>query len=147
MRQEIINIYTIEDHPNKELCFEWIRNNWHDLGEHCIEDMKASLRALNSAIDGTLDFSICIVPDQGEFVKITDYDKDAFCELVNKREECPLTGMCYDQDVIQGLNDGDLGQAVLSSLHAEGNHIYSDEGLTDLCEGNEYEFLECGKAV
>ncbi len=24
-------VYTIEEHPNKDKCFEWIRNNWHGL--------------------------------------------------------------------------------------------------------------------
>jgi len=29
----IYKTWTIEDHPNKEACFDWIRNNWHDLGQ------------------------------------------------------------------------------------------------------------------
>ena len=31
MRTIKIKVYTIKDHPNKEKCFEWIRDNWFDL--------------------------------------------------------------------------------------------------------------------
>ena len=30
-------VYTIEEHPNKEKCFEWIRNNWYDLNQYSVD--------------------------------------------------------------------------------------------------------------
>jgi len=32
----------------------------------------------------------------------------------------------------------------LRFLHDEGEYIYSDEGLTELCDANEYHFTESG---
>jgi hypothetical protein len=134
----------IEEHPNKEACFDYIRNNWHDLGEHCIADMVESLKALAEAVDGKLDYAISIVPDRGEYVKITDYDKARLRELDGKKDDMPLTGVCYDYDVIDGLANDSLDIQVLSVIHKEGEYIYSDEGLEDMCRANGYEFLEDG---
>jgi hypothetical protein len=144
MRQETINIYTIEEHPNKELCFEWMRNNWHDLGEHCIEEMLESLKALEVAVFGKLDYAISIAPDRGEFVKITDYCKETLKELWLKRDIYPLTGVCYDHDVIEGLYHHNLSKKVLNIIHTEGEYIYSNEGLLNICQANGYEFNEDG---
>ena len=145
MRQVTRNIYTINEHPNKEECLEWIRENWHDLGEHFVEDMAGSLEALAEHVQGTLDYRLSIAPDRGEFVRIKDYDKVSLAELYEKRYECPLTGMSYDYNVIAGLYNGTLSDDVTSVLHAEGRYIYSDAGLQDLCETMEYEFYEDGK--
>ena len=147
MRQEIRNIYTIDEHPNKEACYDYVRNNWHDIGEHYIADMVASLKALAEAVNGTLDYSLSIVPDRGEHVSIKYYDSTLLKELHGKRDECPLTGMYYDYDVIDGLANGRLDAAVLGMLHKEGEYLYSDEGIKDMCDANEYEFYEDGTAV
>ena len=144
MRQETIKIYTIEDHPNKEACLDWIRNNWHDLGEHVVQEMVDSLKALASAIDGKLNYSLSIAPDHGEFVKITEYNVSALTDLYHKRNDLPLTGMSYDYDVIRGLFDDDLQMHVVDTLHTEGEYIFSEQGLTDTCIANEYEFKEDG---
>lgn len=145
MRTKTINIYTIDEHPNPEKCFDWIRNNWHDLGQHCVDEMIDSLKALAKEIDGELDYSLSIVPDRGEYVTIKEFNRAKLARLYKRREECPLTGMCYDQDVIEALNKDELESAVLKTLHAEGEYIYSDEGLRETCEANGYEFTEEGK--
>lgn len=144
MRTKTINIYKINEHPNPEACFEWIRNNWHDLGQHCVDEMIDSLKALAKEIDGELDYSLSIVPYRGEFVTIKEFNRSKLARLYKRREECPLTGMCYDHDVIEALHNGGLS-AVLNTLHAEGDYIYSDEGLRETCEANDYEFTEDGK--
>lgn len=144
MRQETINIYTIEDHPNKEACFEWIRSNWHDLGDDILREMIGSLEALAEAVNGKLDCCLSIVPDVSEYVNITDYDVSALRELEAIKDECPLTGLCYDYDVIVGLSNDALDIQVLNVLHSEGEYLYSDEGLTVMCLANEYEFNEDG---
>jgi hypothetical protein len=147
MRQETINIYTIDDHPETELCFKWIRNNWHDLGQHIIDEIIDSLKTLSNSVNGKLDYAICIVPDRGEFVKLTDYDRDLLNELYLKRDQYPLTGVCYDHDVIEGLYNNDLDNKILNLVHKEGEYIYSDEGLRELCQANEYEFYENGEVI
>lgn len=145
MRTKTIKIYTIEEHPNPEKCFQWIRDNWHDLGQHCVDEMVDSLKALAKEIDGELNYSLSIVPDRDEHVSIKEFDADKLEKLYKKRDECPLTGVCYDHDVIEALHDGDLASAILKTLHAEGEHLSSDDGLREMCEANNYEFNETGK--
>ena len=147
MRQEIRNIYEINEHPNQEVCFEWMRNNWHDLGQHIVEEMILSLKALADYTGGKLDYSIGITPDRGEFVKITDYDPDLLKEISNTMDDCPLTGVCYDYAAIKGLKNGDLEEEVLTTLHNEGEYIYSDDGLLELAQANKYEFYATGQAI
>ena len=147
MRTEKISIYTIDDHPDKEVCFEWMRNNWHDLGDHVLQEMVDSLKALANAVNGTLDYSININQCRGEHVSIKDYDKELLHDLHDKRDDYPLTGVCYDYDVIEALHDDELESRVLSTMHKEGDYIYSDEGLLEMCQANEYEFLLNGEGA
>lgn len=145
MREVTFKIYSINEHPNPEACYDYARNNWHDLGQHYIDEMIDSLKELAAVIHGELDYSISIVPDRGEFVIIKDYDSVELDKLMKVKDECPLTGHCYDIDVIEGLFNGELEHTVLKTLHDEGDYIYSDEGLKDMFEANEYEFYENGK--
>lgn len=145
MRTKTINIYTIEEHPNQKACFEWIRANWHDLADYSTDDMTASLKGLAAHVNGRLDYSLSPVPDRGEFVRITDYNREALADLYTRKDDCPLTGHCYDVAMIEGLYNGNLESVALETLHAEGEYIYSDEGLLDMCEANGYEFLENGE--
>ena len=140
MRQEINNIYTIDEHPDNQACYDWIRSNWHDLGDYIIEEMIESLKNLHNEIGGSLDFSLSITPDRGEFVKFTGYDKDTLKKLYNKL----LTGHVYDQTIIEGLYNGELEHSVLKVIHDEGEYLYSNEGLESLCQANKYEFYEDG---
>jgi len=144
MRTIEIKVYTIEEHPNKELCFEWIRNNWHDLSSHLVEEVVASLQSLQQRIGGDLDWAISAVPDRGEYIKFTNYDKEALNELDSS--ECPLTGSWSDCSVIEGVQEGNP-EKVLRSLHDDTEYQYSDEGLQEMCEANEYEFNELGEVI
>lgn len=143
MRTIEIKIYKIEDHPNKEKCFEWIRNNWHDLNEHSVSEIIKSIEALSSEIGGTFNYSICPVPYRGEHITFKDYSIEALNSL--KAQDCPLTGTCWDIDVIEGLIKNDGGSQVLKALHDDTEYQYSTEGLQSLCEANEYEFTESGE--
>lgn len=134
-------VYTIDEHPNLELCYDWIRNNWHDLNQPSVEDVVASLKALQAIIGGQLDYAISAAGDRGEHITFTDYDRDALCRLIE--DDLPLTGTCWDHEVIVGLRE-DNAEMVLKSLHDDTEHIYSDEGLKELCEANGYEFTETG---
>jgi hypothetical protein len=141
MKQETIQAYTIDQHPDKEAVFDWIRDNWHDLGQYALEQFCDSLKALADAIDGKLDYYVGIFPYCGESIRITDYDVNKLNAL--KADDCPLTCFVYDFYVIQALREGNIENA-LSFLHDEGEYIYSDEGLEDLCEANQYYFTEDG---
>jgi len=134
-------VYTIEEHPNRELCYEWIRNNWHDINSHSVDEVIASLKALQEEIGGDLDYAISSVPDRGEFIRFTDYDDESLCRL--SADDYPLTGVFWDFDVIKGMLENNPTQ-VLGTLHQDTEYCYSDEGLYDLCEANQYEFTEEG---
>jgi hypothetical protein len=143
MRVIETKVYTIEEHPNKDLCYEWIRDNWHDINSHSVDEVIDSLKALQNEIGGKLDYSISSVPDRGEFIKFTDYDKQALISCSKVADELPLTGVCWDYEVIKGLRYGEPTQ-VLNTLHADTEYQYSDIGLYELCEANQYEFTEEG---
>ena len=146
MRVIETKVYTIEEHPNKDLCYEWIRDNWHDINSHSVDEVIDSLKALQNEIGGKLDYSISSVPDRGEFIKFTDYDKQALISCSKVADELPLTGMCWDYDVIKGLRENNPTQ-VLGTLHQDTEYCYSDEGLYELCEANQYEFTEEGNIL
>tara|TARA_R100000908_G_C3720841_1_gene123654 strand:+ start:241 stop:675 length:435 start_codon:yes stop_codon:yes gene_type:complete len=141
MRTIETKIYTIEEHPNRELCYEWIRNHWHDLNEYSVMEVADSLKALQEEIGGDLDYAISSVPDRGEFIRFTDYDEGSLWRL--DKHDYPLTGVCWDYDVIEGMRENNPTQ-VLSRLHQDTEYCYSDEGLYELCESNQYEFTEEG---
>lgn len=131
-------VYTIDDHPNPKAVYGWVRDNWHDLGEHTVQEMVDSLKALADHVEGTLKYCIGIAPDRREFVQITGGNRSWLKGI--KSKECPLTGVCWDQDVIGGYRDGNLERRVLSALHSEGEYRYSDEGIHEHIECKEYYF-------
>jgi len=141
MRTIETKVYTIDEHPNKEKCFEWIRDNWHDLNQHSVDDVVCSIKKLSEVIGGTYDFSIGQCPDRGEHLSFLDYDEEALKNL--NADDLPLTGVCYDADLIEGLQNDDVYK-VLRALHSDSEYLYSDEGLEELCEANGYEFDEDG---
>ena len=145
MRTIETKIYTIDEHPNKDKCFEWIKDNIHDLNAHSVDEVADSLKALQKVIGGDLDYSIGQSPDRGEFITFKNYDEDSLKEL--NADEWPLTGVCWDADLIESMQtDGDA-YGVLRALHENTEYIYSDEGLRDLCEANEYEFTKEGEKI
>tara|TARA_R100000951_G_scaffold71034_2_gene59919 strand:+ start:3067 stop:3504 length:438 start_codon:yes stop_codon:yes gene_type:complete len=143
MRTIELKVYTINEHLDKDKCFDWIRNNWYDLNEHSAQEVVDSLKALHSAIGGDLDYSISSSPCRGEYITFEDYDEDLLNEL--DANELPLTGVCWDADLIESMQkDGDA-YGVLRALHQDTEYLYSDEGLQELCETNQYEFTEEGE--
>ncbi len=149
MRAVIIEYFKFNELSDeaKTKARDYVRNNWHDLAQHYVEDMIESLKALAKETGGTLDYSLSVVPDRGEFVRLSGYSADRLAALLKKKDECPLTGMCYDIDVIEALANGELESAVLKTLHAEGEYTYSDEGLSEMFEANEYEFTKEGEMI
>ena len=137
-------VYTIEEHPNKEKCFNWIRNSRYDLNQHSVDEIISSIKTLSNKIGGTFEYSISQLPNRGEHITFEDYDHEELCKLI--AEDCPLTGICWDVDLIIGLRNGNPNK-VLDSLHTDTEYQYSDEGLLELCISNQYEFDENGNFI
>ena len=143
MRTIELKVYTINEHPNKDKCFDWIRNNWYDLNDHSLQEVIDSLHILQDVIGGDLDYSISSSPCRGEYIEFKDYDEDLLNEL--DANELPLTGVCWDAYLIESMQkDGDA-YGVLGTLHQDTEYLYSDEGLQEICEANDYEFTEEGE--
>lgn len=66
------------------------------------------------------------------------------------KDDCPLTGVCYDYDfmLIDHINSDSVGAEVnkvfMKLKRDEKHNVFSDEYVTDLCEGNDIYFLENG---
>jgi hypothetical protein len=74
---------------------------------------------------------------------------------------CNLTGMCYDDDMMQPIYDflelrtfgstnfedllNSCFDAMRKTLKDEEDYMYTDEYISDEIESNEYEFTESGK--
>jgi len=144
MKTICINVYQIQEHPNPSKVFDWIRDNWHDLNNHSRDEFILSLQALADKICGKLDYCLSVVPDRGEYLRIDDYDSDALAEL--DAGKCPLTGVCWDVDIIEAFQKGNP-QSALKALHKDTEYLYSDEGLKEFCEANDYYFTESGKPM
>lgn len=142
MRIKEIKVYKIDEHPDKDEVYEWIRNNWHDLNQHSVNEVIESIKALSEKIGGTYDYCIGASPDRGEHITFKGYDHEDLCRL--SADDLPLTGVCWDMDLIVGLREGDASR-VMRSLHSDTEYQYSDEGLYEMCEANEYEFESNGK--
>jgi hypothetical protein len=138
------NVYLINEHPNKEKCFEWIRENWHDLNHHSLQEFAESLKALWEKVGGELKWSIGTVPDRGQFISLADYNIDKMRELFDQIDELPLTGVCWDHAIIENAYYNQIGHS-LAALHSDTEHVYSNDGLFDLCISNDYEFYENGE--
>jgi hypothetical protein len=131
------NYYTIEEHPKKRNVYNWIRDNWHDLNDHNVDEFIDSLNELQKNIGGHLDYSISPIPDRGEYITLKQYDKEALYMLSS--ESCPLTGTAWDIDIIKALKKGRIEES-LNALHEIAEYTYSDESLYEICECNEYYF-------
>jgi hypothetical protein len=144
MRLIVTQVFQIEEHPNREKCYEWIRSNWHDLNQHSLHELEDSIKALSEVIGGTYDYSISQVPCRGEHITFKGYDQTILESL--DAESDPLTGVYWDCNLIEGLREGNP-RKVLDNLHDETEYAYSDEGLFELCQQEKYEFNKNGKKI
>lgn len=145
MRTIETKVYTIDEHPNRELCFDWIRNNWFDLNSHSVSEAIESIKMLSEFIEGKNDYSISQSPCRGEYIKFIGYDKESLMEL--DANELPLTGVCWDAYLIESMQKYGNADGLMRAIHNDSDYAYSDEGLEELCICNEYEFDESGEAI
>ena len=136
------NYYTIDEHPNPSEVFDWIRDNWYDLGQPTVDEVLDSLKVFAKSEGLTLDCSISIIPDRGEFIRFGNVPSDF--TMPKSDGNCQYTGVCWDECILSADTLGDVEYEVLKTLHAEGEYIYSDEGLRELCESMEYYFDASG---
>ncbi len=136
-------IFTIDEHPNASLCFDYIRDNYFDLNHHSVQEAIESIKMLTEFIGGKNDYSISQSPCRGEYVKFTDYDKESLMEL--DADKLPLTGVWMDAELIESMQKYGNADGLLNAIHVDTEYIYSDEGLRELCECNEWEFTEEGQ--
>lgn len=144
MRTVTFNVYKLSEHPDKEAVFNWIRQNWFNLVEHTVNEIVDCLNALQEKIGGRLDYSIGVY--QPSHVTLVGYNKTDFKNLYEDKDNCPITGVCYDITILKCLKKNDFSK-LFKLIESEYEYVYSAEGLTELCEANEYEFYEDGSFV
>jgi hypothetical protein len=143
MRTIETKLYTIDEHPNTDLCFDYIRENIFDLNEHSLMDALESIKMLTEFIGGKNDYSISQFPCRGEYVIFNEYDEELLMEL--DADELPLTGVYFDAHLIESMQRYGNADGLLHALHTDTEYTYSDEGLREIAEINEWEFTEEGK--
>lgn len=144
MRDITYRVYKIDEHPDKDRCFDWVKDNMHDLAQHEIDDLVNSLVALSKTIGGQVNYSLSEYPCRGEYIRFTDYDKEALDEL--DAESCPLTGVFCDYDVIECLRNGDMKE-LIKRLHDWCEYHYTDEAIEEQALVNDWEFTIEGRLI
>jgi hypothetical protein len=144
MREITYTVYEIDEHTNKEKCYEWMRNNLHYLSDHELDSFILSLKVLSKEVGGDLDYCVSLTPDRGEYIRFIDYDEEVLAEL--DKHSCPLTGCFWDIHVIEALLNKDMNR-LMHDLHNAHDSHYTDEALHETASVNEWEFTENGERV
>lgn len=145
MRTIKTKVWYIDEHPNKEAVYKWMRIYMIYLNDESLEEVKDSLIALRNIIGGELEFKFSARPSRGEYISFTNYDVDKLNEL--EADLLPLTGVCWDYELVKGMQEDGDASRVLLALHKSTEYVFSDEGLHEICTANDYEFKEKGKLV
>lgn len=116
--------------------------------EHSLQERIETLVQLSNFLDTDLDYSLSCTPSRDEFINIGEFDDKLLSEL--DAEKYPLTGCCYDHDLINDIKNKGITKAFsnyITAIHTEYEYTLSDEYLSDICEANGYEFYEDGTMV
>ena len=125
--------------------------------EHCMQERVDTLTSLAEILDAELDYSLSAIPSRGEYIKLTPLyssglDYDGLISIVKDGKSCPLTGVCYDHDILDHINVEKVSESLdyalnkyIESIHNEYEWTLSDEYIADMCQANEYEFTANGK--
>lgn len=158
MRQvtEIKNIYTFEE-ASPELR-DKIRECFHlcNAFDYILEERIESLKEFADYFGLELDYSLSLVPDRGEHISLKVISRRETLDLIRKSHElkdCPFTGVCYDEDLLEAFRDGehsldvltDISHDYIERIHSEYDSLLSDDHLSEHCEANGYEFTENGE--
>lgn len=114
-----------------------------------------SKQAKSYAKDNLSDFLNDILYLHTQEIKAS---KDAYLLAYNQgkldqlnKDDCPLTGVTYDYEFLSidhkncDSVKNEANKVFLSLKRLEKKDVYSDESVSDLCEGNEIFFLENGE--
>ena len=103
---------------------------------------------LIDVLNDTLDYHISeIKKSKDEY--LNQYRKGNLNSL--DKDDCPLTGACYDYDFLQidhnncDSVENEANKVFMNLKKLEKRNVFSDEYITDFCEGNEIYFLENGE--
>lgn len=163
-------VYQIDEHPDKDKVFNWIRENWLDLDDYCRDEANDSLNAFCDDFNIELGYhydSVFILDCPVEFKTMTGIrawkwlQNHGYFDL----KDCPYTGVCYDESLLDPIRKfkrpADYSrvyydtysikdllswgiQELENDLEKAREDLYSDEALLDMCQSNEYEFTEDG---
>lgn len=150
---ETFNVYTFEE-ASKELRdkirYE-IDRNWN-LYEHHMQERIETLKCVADYLQCDLDYSLSCVPSRGEYIKLSPKNYNSIEEnlpdLLEIKESCPFTGVCYDDDIIDDIKEHGIDTALnkyIKSIHDEYEYMLTDEYLLEHCEANDYKFKENGE--
>ncbi len=138
-------LYTIDEHPNKVKCFDWMRDNMHDLNSCDVDELILGIKAFTKEFGGTHDYAIGQFPMRGEFISITGYDKEAFEKATAMIGVLNCSQWAYE--LVKVMKETGYPSGVLKLIHQASEDVYSDEGLEELCRGMDYEFTEEGVLI
>jgi len=157
---ETFNVFTYSSAPEeiKKKIIESFDDG--ELYDHLMPERIESLTLFAKEIGCRVDWSLSVVPDRGEYIRFTyENDEDVIHQLskIDTSGECPFTGVCYDEDIIDSFRDikvkteSDLLQVFsiiqenyIRSIHDEYESMISHSYISDHCEANEYEFTKDG---
>jgi hypothetical protein len=143
--KQTVMTWTIDDHPDPDSVYEWVRNNWHDLGENDREEAVDSLKAFCNFFQVDLPYySFGIFPDRGDLISIKASDDletmrgiRVWKYIVNNFLEqhpdllagdCPFTGVVYDEYLLDPL------RKYMANMGTSYNLQYYHEVLQDCCD-------------
>ena len=111
------------------------------------ESKKVAKESIQDFLYDILDFHVKeIKQSKDEYLKA--YHSGGLFHL--NKDDCPLTGVCYDYDFmsIDHINsnsvENEVNKVFMKLKRDEKINVFSDESVSDLCEGNEIYFLENG---
>jgi len=120
--------WLIEDHPYPDKVYDWVRDNWHDLGDHTVTEATESLEKFAAHFDCEVDWSLGIDPSRGEYITFSaPFDLQGYSghslkailhinhyfEFLAKdgihkkfsRGECPFAGVHFDEVLLDAVWD------------------------------------------
>lgn len=112
------------------------------------ESKRKAKDSIADVLHDVLDYHITeIKKSKDEY--LNQYRKGSLSVL--DKDNCPLTGVCYDYDFLQidhnncDSVENEVNKVFMSLKKSEKKNVFSDEYVTDFCEGNEIYFLENGE--
>jgi hypothetical protein len=161
-----INLFSFNE-LSEEAKIEALKENYN-VNEHSLyfyyEEAKQSIRKFNALFDiqesrhNFLDYSISHIDDN-----ILELSNDRLKKFIankidiEKYQDCPLTGLCYDITLLFPFYRPDENQsledciklaytAIVKELKENEDYLYSDKSIIEHFNNNDYYFFENGQS-